>query len=115
MTAEKLKQIEHLGKTDYIMHIFRYVINAGNVADPDALIEVISENLSPTIGEKIMTPAQHWEARGEVRGEIKGLKKARTEIAAKLLQTQLMPLENIAELTSLSIDELVALKKEIVA
>jgi predicted transposase/invertase (TIGR01784 family) len=117
----QLKQIEHLGETDYIMHIFRYVINAGNVADPDAFIEIISENLSPTIGEKIMTPAQHWEARGEARGEAKGeargeakgIKKSRKEIASKLLHTQQMSLETIAELTDLSMDELEALKEEI--
>ncbi len=74
-----------------------YAIEAGEIPNDQALVELIKEGLSPEIGEKVMTLAQRWPVEGK------------REVAVRLLQ-QGVSIKVISQATDLSPKEIRALK-----
>jgi predicted transposase YdaD len=64
------------------------------------VIRIITIDVSPQVGERVMTVAQQLEARGETRGEA----RAQKTIAKRLLEIG-MDIEKVRILTELSLTE----------
>ena len=121
-TISKLKDIETQGDTDYTYKIITYLFEAGEVIDQNEFIETITNGLSVD-EEKIMTLAQIYRAEGEqagvIKGRLEGIAKGKLEgkqaairkMAIKMLN-QGIPVQQVAQLTEVSEQELTILLVE---
>jgi predicted transposase/invertase (TIGR01784 family) len=70
-----IKLIFDSGDSSYIMTVFNYLMNTGEVQDMDALRHLIHDNLSSEQEEKVMTIAEYFRQEGMEKGIQKGIEK----------------------------------------
>jgi len=101
--------------------VLTYILDRGEVSDKDAFIDLVKTNLSPDIGEKIMsTFAEHFRdewmqqglEQGLEQGVQQGMQKAMEQIAKRLLKENEDP-ARIAELTNLPLEKITELKQNL--
>jgi predicted transposase/invertase (TIGR01784 family) len=102
------------GAEDYILESYNYLINNMNVSDEKKMIKMIQEQLPTHVGDKMMTIAQQFEAKGRAEGKVEGKVEGRAEgkvegsmetkkdIAQRLLEKG-TSIEAIAQITDLPI------------
>lgn len=107
-----LKLVQELenGKK-YAEGIIFYIFNRGEI-DKEDFLEKIQAQLSPEIGEDVMTVAEQLKKEGIQQGIQQGIQKAQMEIAARLLENH-ENLSNIAKITGLSLEKIEELKKSL--
>jgi predicted transposase/invertase (TIGR01784 family) len=110
-----LKHIENLGGGQYIETTIFYILNAAEIKDRKAFINIINEKLSPEFGEKAMTLAQQFKAEGRAEGKAEGKAEGQVEtkhiIAYNMLQSNI-ELSLIKKFTGLSLKEIQNLKEK---
>ncbi len=108
---ESLQEIERKGDLDYIYTSLTYIIEAGEIKDENEYIETIRSGFTQIDEGIVMTLAEQYRQRGRQEGRQEGIDIAEREIAIKLLGMD-MTIEKIAQVTSLSSNEIEELKKK---
>jgi recombination-promoting nuclease RpnB len=116
---QPLRVVEQAGDYSYVKAALIYLVNAGEVSNQQAFVEIILKGLSTETGENMMTIAQQFKEQGRVEGEAigieRGIEKGKTEakkiIAMRILNKGLS-LATISQITDLSIEELQTLEEE---
>ena len=90
--------------SQYMLHIVKYVMERGNLTNPDAFIERLVDDL-PDEREDIMTIAEQLINRGVQQGMQQGVLEGKLEVA-HLLHGKGYDLPTISELTGLSLQVL---------
>ena len=98
--------------SQYMLHIVKYVVERGNLTNPDAFIKRLTDDL-PGEREDIMTIAEQLINRGVQQGMQQGMQQGvqqgvlegKLEVACSLMARG-YALSAIAEITGLSIDVL---------
>jgi predicted transposase/invertase (TIGR01784 family) len=117
------QQLTRIGGTnpeDYIVESSHYLLNAAEISDKKAFIEMIQQNLTPNIGERVMTIGQLFKEEGRQEGRQEGIEegiakghlKAQKDIAHSLLENG-MGIEKVSRLTKLPIPVIQAIEKEL--
>jgi predicted transposase/invertase (TIGR01784 family) len=101
--AGLLHKIAQSGGRDYILIVLQYVLERGELKDKKAFFELINMQISPEVGEKIMSLAEQLKAEGRVEGTL--------EIAERLLAEK-VELAFIAKITGLSLAKIKELQKK---
>ena len=92
--------------SQYMLHIVKYVVERGNLTNPDAFIKRLTDDL-PGEREDIMTIAEQLINRGVQQGMQQGVLEGKLEVA-HLLHSKGYALSAITELTGLSFEILQA-------
>ena len=103
--AELMHNIDQSGGRDYISIVLQYILERGELRDKRAFFELINKEISPDVGEKIMSLAEQLKAEGSVEGQVEEIQKNKIEIAERLLARK-TELAFIAEITGLSLEEI---------
>ena len=99
-------QLEMTIGSQYMLHIVKYVVEKGNLADPDVFIKRLVDDL-PEGREGIMTIAEQFINRGVQQGMQQGMLEGKLEVARSLLKKG-YDLSTIAEITGLTLNVLQA-------
>ena len=99
-------QLEMTVGSQYMLHIVKYVVERGNLTNPDAFIKRLTDDL-PGEREDIMTIAEQLINRGVQQGMQQGVLEGKLEVA-HLLHSKGYALSAITELTGLSFEILQA-------
>lgn len=99
--GSELSTIEQIVGSDYIIATIKYVIEAGNISDPEAFIEIAKNSLSPETGEKLMTVREYLIQKG---------KQEEAQYVARKLLIRGMNNVEISEITGLSKNEIAKLE-----
>ena len=97
-------QLEMTVGSQYMLHIVKYVVERGNLTNPDAFIKRLTDDL-PGEREDIMAIAEQLINRGVQQGMQQGVLEGKLEVACSLMARG-YALSAIAEITGLSIDVL---------
>ncbi len=108
-----LKALEQAGSTDYIVLLLNYCLTTGETLDIQEFVQIVQQELSQEAGEKIMTIAEQFEAKGIEKGKAEGEIETLITIAKKAFQRRLA-LEEIQALIGLSFEKLDAIRREVV-
>ncbi|MBS0359568.1 MAG: Rpn family recombination-promoting nuclease/putative transposase [Proteobacteria bacterium] len=74
--APELQKLEVIGGgSDYIVLLLNYVLTQGETAQAKALLEFVEHELSPQVGEKIMTIAEQFIEQGKKYGIQEGINR----------------------------------------
>jgi predicted transposase YdaD len=109
------QQLTGIGGTnpeDYIVESSHYLLNAAEISDKKAFIEMIQQNLIPNIGERVMTIGQLFKEEGRQEGRQEGHIEAQKGIARNMLENG-MGIEMVSRLTKLPISVIQAIEKEL--
>jgi predicted transposase/invertase (TIGR01784 family) len=110
--AEILRHIDRAGGRDYVSIVLQYVLERGEMSDKQAFFRLIKTQVSPEVGEKVMSLAEQLVAEGVQKGMQKGIQKGiqqgmqqgveqrNIEIAMRLLEEG-VEVEFIAKITEL--------------
>ena len=90
-----------------------YYIENLKKTDEKLLLQKAEEHLSSQFKGEVMTLTQHWEQRGIEQGFEKGAKQKERQIAINMLKKGIEAAA-IAELTGLSLKEVLGLNNEMV-
>ena len=86
--------------------MLQYIAERAELSDENAFIELINASISDKTGETIMTLAEQWLRRGELKGKLEGKLETAQEMVDQGLDINL-----IAKVTHLPIEKIKALKK----
>jgi recombination-promoting nuclease RpnB len=75
---QPLRVVEQAGAYNYVKVALIYLVNAGEVSNQQAFVEIIQKGLSPETGENMMTIAQQFKEQGRVEGEAIGMERGMT-------------------------------------
>lgn len=103
-----LKRLKKEGLAHYVHTTLSYLFTAGDVKDEEGFRDVIRSGLSNDDEEIVMTLAEKYLQKGELRGELKTLHK----MALKFLNRG-MNADQVAEMTELPLKEIQKLKNTI--
>lgn len=81
-----------------------YILDRGEIGNPDTFFDLVKTNLSPEIGEKIMTIAEQLEEKGRMQEKV--------QLAMRLL-AQKEDTSRVASLTDLSPEKVEELKRKL--
>lgn len=99
--------LENSGGGDYLALVLQYLLERGELSDKDAFFNLIEQQISHQVGEKIMSLAEQLRQEGVREGELKG----KLEIAKRMLAEGSDPVF-IEKVTGLSIDQVKKIAKE---
>jgi predicted transposase YdaD len=99
---------KRLATTPKIETLRVYLLNAAEISDKKAFIEMIQQNLTPNFGERVMTIGQLFKEEGRQVGHI----EAQKDIARNMLENG-MGIEMVSRLTKLPISVIQAIEKEL--
>jgi len=105
LILNRLIKIDESGDIEYIKTVVEYIFKAKDVNEKDKLLHILTDNLSSTTGDSIMTIAQQLRQEGKQEGIQIGEHNALEAVAKKLLQID-EPLDKIVETTGLSVEEI---------
>jgi predicted transposase/invertase (TIGR01784 family) len=114
---EMLPKLQNLQSKQYINYVdttLRYVMDVANIAKPDKMINLISNKLSKSIGDKLMTTCvEYWKKEGleigHAEGKAEGKANAQKTIAINMLREGAQ-VNFIAKVTGLNIKEIQSLE-----
>jgi predicted transposase/invertase (TIGR01784 family) len=86
---------------DYVVSALNYLLDQAEISNVETFLRTIEVEVSPQVGERIMTAAQQLEARGRIEGQL----ASQREIAKRLLKSG-MEIEKVRSLTELTQDEI---------
>jgi len=117
--AELLRRIAHSGGRDYVSIVLQYALERGELRDKQAFFELINTQISPEVGDKIITLAEQLIDEGMTKGLQEGLQKGlqeghqkgKLEVAQRLL-SEGIELTFVAKMTGLSLESLEVLREE---
>lgn len=104
--APILKKVDRENGQDFVGIVLQYIAERAELSDENAFIELINANISDKTGETIMTLAEQWLRRGELKGKLEGKLETAQEMVDQGLDINL-----IAKVTHLPIEKIKALKK----
>ena len=104
--AGTLHQLDNAGGRDFIAIVLQYLLERGELSDPEAFFKLIDTQISHEVGEKIMSLAEQLKEEGRIEGELNKEK----EIAKRLLEEGADPVF-VAKVTGLSLDKIKILQK----
>jgi predicted transposase/invertase (TIGR01784 family) len=118
--VQLIKLIFDDGDSSYVMTVFNYLMKTGEIQDIEALRHLIHQNLSNEQEKKVMTIAEQFRQQGRREGIEKGIEKGREEgieegvkiTAIALIQMNLLADEQIAAVTKLPLEKIIALRRE---
>ncbi len=105
--ADLMQQVDKQGGGDYLAIVLQYLLERGELSDKDAFFNLIEQQISHQVGEKIMSLAEQLRQEGVREGELKG----KLEIAKRMLAEGSDPVF-IEKVTGLSIDQVKKIAKE---
>lgn len=94
-------RIEELGGLDYIIKTFKYIHLSGAIQDEQKFVQMVEEELSPEIGDPIMTLAEIYKKKGMQ----KGIQESKRIIAYRLIAKGYAVTE-VMKITGLSLQEI---------
>lgn len=103
--AELLRYIDQSGGRSYIAIILQYIYERAELKDQDAFFSLITTEISPDVGEKIMTLAEQMRHKGLQEGKQEGVFEEKIETAKRLLKEN-VELVFISRVTGLSLDRI---------
>ncbi len=114
--AEPMRGVVILGGENYVSIVLEYVLDRGDIKNKQDFFELINEQISTEVGEKIMTLREQFIEEGFNRGKLEGKHEGKLEgkheaelaLAKKLLAAGL-ELRFVAEMTNLSLEKLALL------
>ncbi len=109
--AGLLHHIDQTGGRDYIAIVLQYILERGELRDKQAFFELINHQISPEVGEKIMSLAEQLKAEGRMEGRAEGVEKRNIEIAERLLAEK-VELSFIQKITGLSLAKIREIQKK---
>ena len=98
---------------EYIELIFRYIMSTREDATPEKLKEIVEKTISKETGGIFMTVAEQLIEKGIEKGIKKGIEKGKIEDAKKMLIKK-YPIDDIADITGLSVQEIKKLKSSVI-
>lgn len=110
--ATILRRIDEAGGREYVSIVLQYVLERGEMNDKEAFNRLIKTQVSPEVGEKVMSLGEQLYAEGIQKGIQKGMQKGvqqrNIEIAERLLKEGVEPafIAKITELPLFKIKEL---------
>lgn len=109
--AELFRRIDQTGGKDYISIIFQYIYERAELKNEEAFFNLITTNISPEVGEEIMTLAEQMRQKGRLEGFHEGKLKESIEITKRLLAEN-VELLFIAKVTGLSLNKIKELQDQ---
>lgn len=106
-----LKQLEKTNGKSYAEIVLTYILDRGELGNKDIFLDLVRSELTPELGDKMMTIAEQLKAEGMQQGMQQGIEKGKLEVAERLL-AQKIELALIAEVTGLSLQKIEELKKD---
>jgi hypothetical protein len=82
----KLKALEQMGDTDFVLSLLHYALSKGETSDVDAFIDIVKQGLSDRAGEEIMTMAQQLLERGKQYGIEQGMQQGEYSLLLSQIQ-----------------------------
>ena len=98
---------------EYIELLFRYIMSTRDDPTPEKLKELIEKTITKETGGVLMTVAEQLIEEGKKEGIKEGIKKAKIEDARKMLIKK-YPIEDIADITGLPVEEIKKLKSSVI-
>lgn len=102
-----LKQLEQSGGKNFAEIVLTYILDRGELDNKEAFFKLIQTQLSPEVGEKVMTIAEQLVEQGLE----KGMEKEKQIIAERLL-SEGIELDFIAKITKLPLEKIKDLKNK---
>lgn len=103
--AKLLRHIDQSGGRDYIAIVLQYIYERAEMRDENAFFNLITDEISPDVGENIMTLAERMRHRGEQEGIQKGALEEKLGTANRMLKENVEPIF-ISRITGLSLDKI---------
>ena len=98
--TEIMRRIDQSGGRDYIAIVLEYMFERGELSDRQNFFQLIQHEISPDVGEKVMTLSEQFRAEGRTQGRAEGVAKG---IAKGKIERELEIVKNLratgAELT----------------
>jgi predicted transposase/invertase (TIGR01784 family) len=73
--ADLMQQVAKQGGSDYLAIVLQYLLERGELSDKDAFFNLIDQQISHQVGEKIMSLAQQLRQEGKIAGELALIKR----------------------------------------
>ena len=99
--ADLMRQVDKQGGSDCLALVLQYLLERGELSDKEAFFNLIDQQISHQVGEKIMSLAEQLKQEGMREGELKG----KLEIAQRMLAEGSDPVF-IEKVTGLSIEQI---------
>jgi len=96
-----LQQLEKVNNKYFIETVLIYILDRGEMSNKNTFIDLVKTNLTPEVGEKIMTIAEQFKAEGVQQEKI---------IIAKRLLAEGAEISFISKITELPLDKIKELK-----
>lgn len=99
------------GGHEFVAIVLQYALERGELENKKAFFELINNQISADMGEKVMTLAEQLRAEGRQEGLQEGILEGKLEVAERLMQER-VEISFIAKITGLPLEKLHKLKKE---
>ena len=73
--AGLLHDIAQRGGGDLVSTVLQYLLRRGKLKDEEAFLELVNQQISPEVGDNMMTFAERLRAEGMERGKIEGIQE----------------------------------------
>jgi len=74
-----LRKLEKEGGDDYLYATLHYICHAGEMDNSEEFVKIINNEVSPTLGDKMMSLAKQWHDNGRADGRAAGRMEGRME------------------------------------
>lgn len=116
--AELMRRITQSGGRDYVSIVLQYALERGELKNKQAFFELVNNEISLEVGEKVMTLAEQLRDEGRMEGRMEGRAEGRIEErieVAKRLLTAGTEVTFVAKITGISVEKLKALQSKEIA
>jgi predicted transposase/invertase (TIGR01784 family) len=109
--AEIMHNLHKDGGRDYIAIVLQYLLERGELSDREAFFNLINTQISPEVGDKIMTLAEQLKQEGRQEGRQEGKQESKLEIAKRMLDAGSDPVF-VTKVTGLSLAQIKTLQEK---
>ena len=109
--ADLMQQVDQQGGGDYLAIVLQYLLERGELSDKEAFFNLIEQQISHQVGEKIMSLSEQLRQEGKLEGIREGEMKGKLEIAERMLAEGSDPIF-IEKVSGLSIDQIKKMAKK---